>query len=64
MHVEVLSRPEHKRLGGHLPCTTINICRTLGQRGGGGGEVDATQWAFTQHFMLYTKLSTTIAIFA
>ena len=52
MHVPFLSRPEHKRLGGSLLRTTINICRTLGEKGGGGGggRADATQWVFTRHF--------------
>ena len=37
-----LSRSEHKRLGRRLLCTRMNLCRTLGQKWGGGGA-DATQ---------------------
>ena len=38
MHVPFLSRSEYKRLNECLLCTTLNLCRTLGQKWGGGGE--------------------------
>ena len=35
MHVPFLSLSGHKRLGGHLLHTTMNLCRSLGQKFGG-----------------------------
>ena len=36
MHVPFLSRCGHKRLGGRLLRTTLNLCRTLDQKRGVG----------------------------
>ena len=60
MHVAFFSRSGHKRLGGLILRTMMNlcICRTLGRTwwGGGGGETDAPH----EHLLGTLRYSTVV----